>query len=79
MIFFVIFLKYYFVMLYGSLFNACETISYVVLYLFTVHIRCTEKKFCFYTQCSACLQGLEGLKLREPTFIALVHEHTLTY
>lgn len=34
-------LMYYFEWLYESLFIACETISYVVLYLFTVHIRCT--------------------------------------
>lgn len=35
------FVFFYFVLQYESLFIACETISYVVLYLFTVHIRCT--------------------------------------
>lgn len=31
----------YFVLRYKSLFIACKTITYVVLYLFTVHISCT--------------------------------------
>lgn len=67
----------FFVLLYESLFIACETISYVVLYLFTVHIRCTEK-LGFYTLCSACLQYLEGPETQRTNFFALVHEHTLT-
>lgn len=68
---------FFFVLLYESLFIACETISYVVLYLFTVHIRCTEK-LGFYTLCSACLQYLKGPETQRTNFFALVHEHTLT-
>lgn len=51
-------------------------ISYVVLYLFTVHIRCTEVLLILY---SACLQRLEGPETQRTNFFALVHEHTLTY
>lgn len=55
----------------------CYICYYICLqYISVVHKR--VEKFCFYTQCSACLQGLEGLKLREPTFFcpcARIHIH----
>lgn len=52
---------------------------YICLQYISVVHKKTGWEILFYTQCSACLQGLEGLKLREPTFFPLctnTHSHT---
>lgn len=50
-------------------------LSYMLYYICLQYISVVHKRrsFGFYTQCSACLQGL---KLREPPFFVLVWEHS---
>lgn len=53
------------------LFIACQSISCYFIFVYSTYQMYIKSKFCFYTQSSACLQCLEGLKLREPTIFPL--------